>query len=128
MPEPFAPALMATGLLCLLLPWANRETPWVRATLVIVSLMMTWNYLLWRITQTLPPFGFTVDWLFGIGFLSTEVLAGIGGTITWIYLSRSSSQSETVAANMPWLTQASPLVDVLICTYNEERAILERTI
>jgi len=29
---------------------------------------------------------------------------------------------------MPWLLQAAPLVDVLICTYNEERAILERTI
>jgi len=128
MPEPFAPALIATGLLCLLLPWANRETPWVRAALVAVSLIMTWNYLLWRITQTLPQFGFTADWLFGIGFLSVEVLTGIGGTITWLLLSRSSSQSENVAANMPWLMQAPPLVDVLICTYNEERAILERTI
>ena len=128
MPEPFAPALIATGLLCLFLPWANREIPWVRATLVTVSLVVTWNYLLWRITQTLPQFGLTPDWLFGIGFLSVEVLTGIGGTITWILLSRSSSRSETVAANMPWLMQAPPLVDVLICTYNEERAILERTI
>ncbi|WP_024519754.1 cellulose synthase catalytic subunit [Bradyrhizobium sp. Tv2a-2] len=128
MHEPFAPALIATGLLCLFLPWANRETPWVRAALVAISLMMTWNYLLWRITQTLPEFGFTADWLFGIGFLSAEVLTGIGGTITWVLLSRSSSQSETVAANMLWLMQAPPLVDVLICTYNEERAILERTI
>ena len=84
MPEPFAPALIATGLLCLFLPWANREIPWVRATLVTVSLVVTWNYLLWRITQTLPPFGLTPDWLFGIGFLSVEVLTGIGGTITWI--------------------------------------------
>ncbi len=128
MTEPFAPALIATGLLCLFLPWANRETPWVRATLVAVSLIVTWNYLLWRITQTLPQFGFTADWLFGTVFLSVEVLTAIGGTITWILLSRASSQSETVAANMPWLMQASPLVDVLICTYNEDRAILERTI
>lgn len=128
MSEPFAPALIATGLLCLFLPWANRETRWVRATLVGVSLAMTWHYLLWRITQTLPPFGFTADWLFGMGFLSTEVLTGVGGTITWILLSRTSSQSQTVAANVPWLIQAAPLVDVLICTYNEERAILERTI
>ena len=29
---------------------------------------------------------------------------------------------------MPWLMQARPLVDVLICTYNEESVILERTI
>ena len=29
---------------------------------------------------------------------------------------------------MPWLIETRPLVDVLICTYNEDRAILERTI
>src|SRR5262249_38415837 len=60
--------------------------------------------------------------------LGTELLTGIGGSITWILLSRSSSRSATVAANMPWLMQAQPLVDVLICTFNEDRAILERTI
>ena len=117
---------MATGLLCLFLPWANRENPWVRAALVAVSLIMTWNYLLWRIT-TLPPFGMSADWLFGISFLSVELMTGIGGTITWIMLTRSSSRSATVTANTPWLLHTRPLVDVLICTYNEDRAILERT-
>jgi len=119
---------MAAGLLSLFLPWASRENPWVRGTLVAISLILTWNYLLWRITQTLPPFGFTVNWLCGAAFLSAELLTGIGATITWILLSRSSSRSPTVAANMPWLIETRPLVDVLICTYNEDRAILERTI
>jgi cellulose synthase (UDP-forming) len=126
--EPIAPALLAAGFLCLLLPWANRENPWVRAGLVAVSLILTWNYLLWRITQTLPPFGLSADWLCGIAFLGTELLTAIGGTVTWVLLSRSSSRSATVAANMPWLLQTRPLVDILICTYNEDRAILERTI
>jgi cellulose synthase (UDP-forming) len=126
--EQIAPALMAAGLLSLFLPWANRENPWVRGTLVAISLILTWNYLLWRITQTLPPFGFTANWLCGAAFLSAELLTGIGATITWILLSRSSSRSPTVAANMPWLIETRPLVDVLICTYNEDRAILERTI
>src|SRR5579863_4290380 len=102
--EPIAPALMAAGLLCALLPWANRENPFVRATLVTVSLIMTWNYLLWRFT-TLPEFG-TTDWLFGAAFLGTELLTGIGGTITWLMLTRSSSRSAAVDANMPWLLQA----------------------
>ncbi len=127
-PEPIAPALMATGFLCLFLPWANRENPWVRGTLIALSLIMTWNYLVWRITETLPQFGMSADWLFGVGFLGAEVLTGVGGTITWILLSRTSSRSATVAANMPWLLQTRPLVDVLICTYNEDQAILERTI
>src|SRR6202166_1604176 len=126
--DPLAPALMAAGFLCLFLPWANRENPWVRGTLVAISLILTWHYLLWRTTQTLPQFGMSADWLFGVTFLGVELLTGIGGTITWILLSRSSSRSATVTANMPWLMQTRPLVDVLICTYNEDRAILERTI
>jgi cellulose synthase (UDP-forming) len=126
--ESIAPALIATGLLCLFLPWANRENAWVRGTLVAVSLIMTWNYLVWRITQTLPQSVLSTDWFFGLGFLGTELLTGIGGSITWILLSRSSSRSAAVAANMPWLMQTKPLVDVLICTYNEDKAILERTI
>ncbi len=124
--EPVASALIAAGLLCLVLPWSDRENPFVRATLVTVSLVTTWNYLLWRFT-TLPPFG-SVDWLFGAAFLGTELMTAVGGTITWILLTRSSSRSASVAANMPWISQAQPLVDVLICTYNEDRAILERTI
>jgi len=126
--ESIAPALLAIGLLCLVLPWADRENPWVRTTLIAASLIMTWHYLLWRITQTLPAFGFSADWLFGIGFLGTEVLTGIGGTITWIMLSRGSSRSVAVESNMPWLMRTRPLVDVLICTYNEDQTILERTI
>jgi cellulose synthase (UDP-forming) len=126
--ESIAPALIATGLLCLFLPWANRENPSVRATLVAISLILTWNYLFWRITQTLPQSGSSWDLFFGIGFLGAELLTGIGGFITWILLSRSSSRSATVVANTPWLMETKPLVDVLICTYNEDKAILERTI
>jgi cellulose synthase (UDP-forming) len=125
--DPLAPALMAAGFLCLFLPWANRENPWVRGTLVAISLILTWHYLLWRITA-LPQFGMSADWLFGISFFGAELLTGIGGTITWILLSRRSSRSATVEANTPWLVQTRPLVDVLICTYNEDLAILERTI
>jgi cellulose synthase/poly-beta-1,6-N-acetylglucosamine synthase-like glycosyltransferase len=125
--NPIAPALISVGFLCLVLPWANRENFWARCGLIASSLILMWNYLLWRITQTLPPFGST-DWLFGIVFLAVEVLVGIGTTITWTFLSRSSSRSAAVTTNMPWLMQTQPLVDVLICTYNEDRAILERTI
>src|SRR5579863_7301280 len=126
--ESIAPALIATGLLCLFLPWANRDNPWARAALIAVALILTWNYLIWRITQTLPQTGSAWDLFFGTGFLTAELLTGIGGSITWLFLSRNSSRSATVDANMPWLMQSQPLVDVLICTYNEDKAILERTI
>src|SRR3979490_930961 len=110
--EPIAPALMAAGFLCLFLPWAKRENPWIRGTLGAVSLILTWNYLLWRIT-TLPQFGMSADWLFGISFLGVELMTGIGGTITRILLSRSSSRSATVEANTPWLMKTRPLLHLL---------------
>jgi len=126
--EPIAPALIVVGLLCLLLPWANRENPWARAALVGSSVVLTWHYLIWRVTHTLPQFDLSADWLGGITFLSMEVLAGIGTSITWIMLARGCSRSAAATANMPWLMQTRPRVDVLICTYNEDRKILERTI
>jgi cellulose synthase (UDP-forming) len=126
--EAIAPALIATGLLCLFLPWADREHRLARPAIVAAALIMTWNYLIWRITQTLPTSGSACDLFFGVGFLSAEVLTAIGGSITWIMMSRHSSRSAAVDANMGWLMQTQPLVDVLICTYNEDRAILERTI
>ena len=89
--QPVAPALVAAGLLCVLLPWSNRENPIVRAVLVTFALLMTWHYLLWRF-NTLPPF-LSFDWFFGIAFLAIELLTGIGGTITWIMLTRTSSRS-----------------------------------
>jgi cellulose synthase (UDP-forming) len=126
--QAIAPALMVTGFLCVVLPWADRENPWVRAGLVAVTLILMWRYLLWRVTETLPPFGLSLDWLCGIGLFGIELLSGIGTSITWITLSRSLSRSHMVSANSRWLLETTPLVDVLICTYNEERDILERTI
>jgi cellulose synthase/poly-beta-1,6-N-acetylglucosamine synthase-like glycosyltransferase len=126
--EPILPALIVVGFFCLILPWLSRENALARAALVAVSLILTWRYLFWRVTETVPEFGLSLDWFCGIAFVGAEVLTGIGAAITWITLSRTSSRSEAATANLPWLMQNRPLVDVLICTYNEERAILERTI
>jgi cellulose synthase (UDP-forming) len=128
LPESVAPALIAIGLLCFLLPWSRRDNRLIRVVLVALTLLLTWRYLYWRLTETLPPPGLSVDFLCGVLFVSAETLTALGGAITWIMLSRTSSRSAAVTANTPWLLQTNPLVDVLICTYNEDRAILERTI
>src|SRR3984893_11477501 len=126
--DPIAPGLAAIGLLSLFLPWVSRENARARVALVGFTLIVTWRYLFWRLTETVPEIGLSADWFCGIALVSAEILTGIGGTITLIMLSRRSSRSETVTANTPWLTQKKPLVDVLICSYNEDGAILERTI
>jgi cellulose synthase (UDP-forming) len=126
--ETLAPTLATVGLLCALLPWVSRDNPIVRPALIALTLLLTWRYLLWRATDTVPAFGLSTDWLCGITFVTAEILTGIGTTITWIFLSRTSSRSQVATANTPWLMQQRPLVDVLICTYDEAQPILERTI
>jgi cellulose synthase (UDP-forming) len=127
-PEYLAPTLAAVGLLCALLPWASRDNPIVRLALITVSLLLTWRYLIWRMADTLPQFGLSAEWVLGIAFMMAELLTAIGATLTWIMLSRTCSRSEAATANQPWMLQDKPLVDVLICTYNEDKSILDRTI
>lgn len=128
LPESLGPALVVLGLLSLLLPWLSRDNAYARAPLVAVTLIITWRYLLWRLTDTVPPFALSADWIGGIIFVGAEILNGIGTTVTWIFLSRARSRSKEATANTAWLAQANPLVDVLICSYNEDRPIVERTI
>ena len=54
----------------------------------------------------------------------------LGATMALIFLTRTRNRTPEANANVPWLKSLpeQPLVDVLICTYNEEEAIFERTI
>ena len=83
-PEAFAPTLATAGFLFLLLPWTRPDNPIVRPILVGATLLLTWRYLAWRATDTLPPFGFSTEWLLGAAFLSDaehrDLLAQAGFT------------------------------------------------
>ncbi|MBS0243323.1 MAG: glycosyltransferase, partial [Proteobacteria bacterium] len=66
----------------------------------------------------------------GLVFTGIEALSFIGTTASLLFLMRTQDRTAEVEGNLPWLKslQKCPLIDVLICTYNEEEAILERTI
>src|SRR5260370_3888234 len=50
-------------------------------------------------------------------------------TMSLFFLTKIRNRTPDVEANLPWLrSQSAPLVDVLICTFNENRLILEQTI
>ncbi|MDX8481523.1 glycosyltransferase [Mesorhizobium sp. VK24D] len=126
--EGVAPGLLVVGALLLLLPWINRESPW-RAVPIVLVLALTARYLIWRATVTIPPASgpanFAVGWL----FFAIECAAAIGSALSYITLAHTKNRSGEADANLGWLLSRKkvPLVDVFICTYNEERAILERT-
>ncbi len=121
--------LVVAGALALILPWLDRNTRF-RAIPIAIAVALTLRYLYWRVTVTIPPTNQLDDIIAGIVFLAIEPLCVSGMVLSFITLSRARNRTPEVAANAGWLRRKKtpPLVDVLICTYNEEQAILERTI
>ncbi len=124
------PGAVAAGFVIATLPWLRRDSPAARTIVLCIAIALTWRYVAWRVGETLPPFGFTADWIAGAAFAGIEGLALISTTITLGFMTRTRSRSADVDANLPWLNERPklPLIDVLVCTYNEEEAILEQTI
>jgi cellulose synthase (UDP-forming) len=124
------PGIMLAGAALLVLPCLRPEDVRARAAMVAVMLLLMWRYLLWRWLASLPPLGFTLEWLVGIIFITTETLMLLGTSVSLVFLARTSNRSPDADRNAAWLRalKPAPLVDVFICTYNEEEAILERTI
>ncbi|MGD9805999.1 MAG: glycosyltransferase [Hyphomicrobiaceae bacterium] len=127
--EGMTPGLLMAGLLLLLLPWIEPHGRW-RAVPIWLVLALTAYYLGWRIFATLPPLGRPVDFLFGCLFLLIEFCCVVGATLSYVTLTRFRDRSPEATANAGWLAALPrpPRVDVFICTYNEDRDILQRTI
>jgi len=124
------PSLLLVLFAVAIFPWLNRDRMLVRLVVGGICLLITWRYLIWRIVETLPPFGLTFDFVIGIIFLTLETLYIVGTTASWIFLTRIRSRTPDADRNLPWLEAMprKPRIDVLICTYNEDEKILERTI
>jgi cellulose synthase (UDP-forming) len=128
--EILAPGLLVIGAALVVLPWLKPSDERARAAVVAIVIVLMWRYMCWRWLATLPPLGFTADWIVGIAFAIVETLAMLGTTLGLIALTRLSDRTPQVERNLAWLAERepAPLVDVFICTYNEDEAILERTI
>jgi len=112
------------------LPWLDRNNTLARTVGIGVCLFLGWRYMLWRFTETLPPLSEPLDFSIGLVFTLVEMLSMLGTTLALFFLTRTKDRTPEASANAQWLRSLpeQPLVDVLICTYNEEEAILERTI
>jgi cellulose synthase (UDP-forming) len=127
--EVLSPGLALGAGLLALLPWLRRDSTIARSLFVAVSLFFMWRYIHWRLTESLPPVGLTADFIAGAAFSLVETATFVGTSLSLFFLSRTSNHTPEVDANSAWLRAIPPpLVDVCICTYNEEQTILERTI
>jgi len=128
--EALAPVALVVGLAYAVLPWISSRNELARAAAVAVMVAFMWRYMVWRWTSTLPPIGWSLDWIVGLVFVAIETLAAIGATLSLVTLARLKSRSAEADRNAAWLARQprQPRVDVFICTYNEGPDILERTI
>ena len=128
--ESLVPGFLVLGLGWIVLPWINADSQRARAAMVGVMIVLMWRYLLWRWIATLPPIGLSLDFVVGLIFVVIETMVMAGSTISLVFLTKTTDRTPEVDAYLPLLAARNPppLVDVFICTYNEEEAILERTI
>lgn len=123
------PGLIALGFCVAVLPWLRHENSTARLLMISIVLLLMVRYFGWRLTSTVPPVGWTADFVVGALFLVVEAASLAASALSLLFLSRTTDRTPQVEANRRWLTgQVSPLIDVFICTYNEEVSILERTI
>lgn len=124
----FAPGLAAAGLSLAILPWLQRDKATHRVVMAAVTLVLLVHYLVWRLTETLPTVGLTLNFAVGSLFFTAELANIVAGILSLFFLSRTRNRTPEVEANKEWLAVQEPArVDVFICTYNEEESILERT-
>ncbi|MDB5969089.1 MAG: rcdA [Hydrocarboniphaga sp.] len=103
----------------------RRLRPWLFGGL---GLLLA-RYVIWRLTQTLPPFGFSVAGLWPYLFLLFEISSVVMTVITYLTLSRHTNRTHEVEAALPALRARPPYrIALLIPTYNEPLVVLERTI
>jgi cellulose synthase (UDP-forming) len=121
---------IAAGLIAIgSLIWLDRRNAIHRTIVCAVATFLMWRYMSWRILDSLPPAGLTFDYAVGVTFVGVEALSMLSTTISLFFLTRIRDRTPEVEANLPWLaTRPAPLIDVLICTYNEDHLILEQTI
>ncbi len=128
--DAFLPSLIVLALAFAILPWIDRNNPWVRATALGICVFLSWRYMLWRIFYSIPPIDQPLNFAVGFLFTAVEALSMVGTTLTELFLSRVRNRTEEADRNASWLNglERLPKVDVLICTYNEDEDILEPTI
>ena len=124
------PALMTLGafFVCAAL-WPKPVTTG-RALMIAGSFAMMTQYAFWRITETLPPLAFNFEFALALVFLIAELIGIATAALSLLFLTRTRNRSPEADANAGWLAALDqpPTIDVLICSYNEEKEILERTI
>jgi cellulose synthase (UDP-forming) len=124
------PTLATIGLFFICMAIWPKPVTTARIPMIAVSFAFMAQYAWWRTTETLPAPALTFEYALALSFFVAEML-GIGtAALSLMFLTRTRDRSPEADANVGWPSSLPecPPIDVLICSYNEDREILERTI
>ncbi|SFQ06449.1 glycosyltransferase [Tranquillimonas alkanivorans] len=121
--------LLVLGLALVMPAVVDRLDNRHRAVLMMVSVLLALRYAWWRGSETLAPFGFTIDCLASWSLFALELGALASSISGSLLMSRIRERKEEADDNAEWWSpDPAPRAAVLIATYNEDREILERSI
>lgn len=130
------PTLLVVGSLMLVFGlrdaglWHNLKVPagrwrWLPFGSLFVLQMF---YVVWRVSDTVPPLGWSIEGLWPLVFLVFELSGMLMLSLTYLTLSRKTDRSPEVDEHLGLLGEQTFRVAMFIPTYNEPKAVLERTI
>src|SRR3984885_4363247 len=124
------PALVTLGVFFVCAALWPKPVATGRAFMVAGSFAMMTQYAWWRITETLPAPAINFEFALALVFLAAELIGIATAALSLMFLTRTRDRSPEADANAEWLASLDqpPSIDVLICSYNEDKGILERTI
>lgn len=124
----WAPGLLVGGLGLVLAQLLNRKVTWHRLAFYLIAVFFSLRYLVWRFTETLAPLGWTWDALASWSFALIEGATIVSSISAFTILTRNRDRTPEADRQLGWYGAEPPRIAVLIATYNEEWAVLERTI
>ena len=124
------PALVTLGVFFVCAALWPKPVATGRAFMIAGSFAMMTQYGWWRITETLPSPAFNFEFALALVFLIAEMIGIATAALSLLFLTRTRDRSPEADANAGWLASLDrpPSIGVLICSYNEDKEILERTI
>jgi cellulose synthase (UDP-forming) len=125
----FGPSLLIAGLALAVLPFCRRTNEVVRSGMFGLCIVLAWRYVAWRFAETIPAPELSAQAIGAWAFAGLEAATTVSATLAFVMLSRVRDRHAEATAHADWWPADNPpQVDVLITTYNEEEAILARTI
>jgi cellulose synthase (UDP-forming) len=123
-----APTLFVIGAAMALLPLLDRDSTVGRVVPCLLCIALMLRAVIWRATSTLPAFELTPEVLWAYVFFAGEVASVVSGALLLSFLSRTIDRRPQSDRHQSWVAAQRMRVDIFIATYNEEEAILDRTI